>query len=347
MTSELLAPFDRVRALRFDSDGFALLDQRALPQRSDWLPMADAPAVAEAIRALVVRGAPAIGIAAGYGLALAARALVQAPLAERVAGFAAAAAMLRAARPTAVNLMWAVDRMLAACGDNPEPEAVLAQARAIEAEDLAANYRMALTGASYIAPGSGVLTHCNTGSLATAGLGTALGVIRAAYAQGKLAQVHAGETRPWLQGARLTVYELQQDGIPAKLIADGAGAWLLAQGRTHWVIVGADRICANGDTANKIGTLSLAIAAKHFGAKVMVVAPTSTVDFGTPSGDRIHIEERDPRELTEYAGIRVVAPGIDAWNPVFDVTPAALIDVIVTEKGAVERPNLERMRALA
>ena len=187
MTSELLAPFDRVRALRFDSDGFALLDQRALPQRSDWLPMADARAVAEAIRALVVRGAPAIGIAVGYGLALAARALVQAPLAERIAGFAAAAAMLRAARPTAVNLMWAVDRMLAACGDNPEPDAVLAQARAIEAEDLAANYRMALTGASYIAPGSGVLTHCNTGSLATAGLGTALGVIRAAYAQGKLA----------------------------------------------------------------------------------------------------------------------------------------------------------------
>lgn len=346
MSTELLAPYDRVRALRFDDTGFWLLDQRALPQRSEWLPMADADAVATAIRALIVRGAPAIGIAAAFALVMAARALAAAAPGVRSAGFAAAAARLRAARPTAVNLMWAVDRMLARCGADPEPVRVLEEARAIEAEDLAANYRMALAGAALIAPGSGVLTHCNTGSLATAGLGTALGVIRAAWALGKLSQVHAGETRPWLQGARLTAYELLEDGIPARLIADGAGAWLLAQGRTRWVIVGADRICANGDAANKIGTLSLACAARQFGARVMVVAPTSTVDFGTACGADIHIEERDPRELTEYAGTRVAAPGVQAWNPVFDVTPASLIDAIVTERGVIECPDAQRMAAL-
>ena len=346
MTHDSLARFDRVRALRFDAQGLALLDQRALPSSSIWLPMASADDVIDAIRALIVRGAPAIGIAAAYALVLAAREYTSLAAEVRSAAFAEIAARLRAARPTAVNLMWAVDRMLARCGNDPEPRKVQREAELIDAEDLAANYRMALTGAAYIEPGSGVLTHCNTGSLATAGLGTALGVIRAAYAQGKLTQVYAGETRPWLQGARLTVWELLQDGIPACLIADGAGAYLMSLGRARWVIVGADRICANGDTANKIGTLSLAVAARHFGARTMVVAPTSTVDFSTPDGSAIHIEERDPRELTEYAGVRVAAAGVQAWNPVFDVTPAELIDVIVTERGAVERPNAQRMRAL-
>ena len=346
MSRELLKPYDRVRALRFDQRGLALLDQRILPQTTNWLPMSDADAVADAIRALIVRGAPAIGIAAAYALVLTARVIADRSEQERRAEFAAVAARLRAARPTAVNLMWAIDRMLERCGADPDPARVLAEAEAIDAEDLAANYRMAMTGAGFIGQGSGVLTHCNTGSLATAGLGTALGVIRAAFAQGKLSQVYAGETRPWLQGARLTVWELLQDQIPACLIGDSAGAWLLAQGKVQWVIVGADRICANGDTANKIGTLSLAVAARHFGAKFMVVAPTSTVDFGTADGSAIHIEERDPRELTEYAGVRVAAPGVAAWNPVFDVTPASLIDVIVTERGAVERPDAERMRAL-
>jgi len=343
---ELLSPFDRVRALRFDATGLSLLDQRLLPQTSSWLPMPDADAVVDAIRALIVRGAPAIGIAAAYGLVLAARATATLTIAEQQLAFRAAAQRLRAARPTAVNLMWAVDRMLARCGDNPQPEWVLQQAQAIDAEDLAANYQMAISGAAYIEAGSGVLTHCNTGSLATAGLGTALGVIRAAYAQGKLRQVYASETRPWLQGARLTVWELLEDNIPACLIGDGAAAYLMSLQRVQWVIVGADRICANGDTANKIGTLSLAVAAQHFGARVMVVAPTSTVDFATADGSAIHIEERDPRELTEYAGIRVAAPGVQAWNPVFDVTPASLIDVIVTERGVVEKPNTERMQAL-
>lgn len=346
MSRELLKPYDRVRALRFDQRGLALLDQRILPQTTNWLPMSDADAVADAIRALIVRGAPAIGIAAAYALVLTARVIADRSEQERRAEFAAVAARLRAARPTAVNLMWAIDRMLERCGADPDPARVLAEAEAIDAEDLAANYRMAMTGAGFIGQGSGVLTHCNTGSLATAGLGTALGVIRAAFAQGKLSQVYAGETRPWLQGARLTVWELLQDQIPACLIGDSAGAWLLAQGKVQWVIVGADRICANGDTANKIGTLSLAVAARHFGARFMVVAPTSTVDFGTADGSAIHIEERDPRELTEYAGVRVAAPGVAAWNPVFDVTPASLIDVIVTERGAVERPDAERMRAL-
>jgi len=343
---ELLSPFDRVRALRFDATGLSLLDQRLLPQTSSWLPMPDADAVVDAIRALIVRGAPAIGIAAAYGLVLAARATATLTIAEQQLAFRAAAQRLRAARPTAVNLMWAVDRMLARCGDNPQPDWVLQQAQAIDAEDLAANYQMAISGAAYIEAGSGVLTHCNTGSLATAGLGTALGVIRAAYAQGKLRQVYASETRPWLQGARLTVWELLEDNIPACLIGDGAAAYLMSLQRVQWVIVGADRICANGDTANKIGTLSLAVAAQHFGARVMVVAPTSTVDFATADGSAIHIEERDPRELTEYAGIRVAAPGVQAWNPVFDVTPASLIDVIVTERGVVEKPNTERMQAL-
>lgn len=346
MSNELLARYDRVRALRFDAQGLSLLDQRALPHASIWLPMASADDVIDAIRALIVRGAPAIGIAAAYALVLAARENGCLPADARVAAFADIAARLRLARPTAVNLMWAVDRMLARCGNDPEPDQVRREAELIDAEDLAANYRMALTGAAYIEPGSGVLTHCNTGSLATAGLGTALGVIRAAYAQDKLTQVYAGETRPWLQGARLTVWELLQDGIPACLIADGAGAYLMSLGRARWVIVGADRICANGDTANKIGTLSLAVAARHFGARTMVVAPTSTVDFATPDGSAIHIEERDPRELLEYSGVRVAATGVQAWNPVFDVTPAELIDVIVTERGAVERPDAERMRVL-
>lgn len=346
MIAEWLAPFDRVRALRFDDTGFHLLDQRRLPAETAWLPMRDSGAVTEAIRALIVRGAPAIGIAAGYGLVLAAREVADRPLPERVSEFARAAQELRQARPTAVNLMWAVDRMLQRCGQDPVPELVLEQARAIDDEDLAANYRMAQLGAGYIDAGSGVLTHCNTGSLATSGLGTALGVIRAAWAQHKLGGVYAGETRPWLQGARLTVWELMEDGIPAQLIADGAGAWLLSQGRAQWVIVGADRICANGDVANKIGTLSLAVAARRFGARMMVVAPTSTVDFATATGAAIHIEERDPRELTEYAGMRTAAPGVRAWNPVFDVTPADLIDVIVTERGAIEQPNAERMHAV-
>lgn len=205
---------------------------------------------------------------------------------------------------------------------------------------------MGALGAALIAPGSSVLTHCNTGSLATAGFGTALGVIRAGVAAGRIDKVFAGETRPWNQGARLTVWELQQDGIDATLIADAAASHLMKTGQVQWVIVGADRICANGDTANKIGTYQLAIAAKHHGLKFMVVAPSSTVDMATASGELIEIEERDPAELLAFRGERTVAEGVRAWNPVFDVTPHTLIDAIVTEKGVVERPDEARMRAL-
>ena len=219
------------------------------------------------------------------------------------------------------------------------------EAQAIADEDLAANRHMGALGAGLIAPGSGVLTHCNTGSLATAGFGTALGVIRAGVAAQRIARVFAGETRPWNQGARLTVWELQQDGIDATLIADAAASHLMKTGQVQWVVVGADRICANGDTANKIGTYQLAIAAKHHGLKFMVVAPSSTVDMDTASGDLIEIEERDPAELLAFRGERTVAEGVHAWNPVFDVTPHELIDAIVTEKGVVERPDTARMRA--
>ncbi|WP_238983979.1 S-methyl-5-thioribose-1-phosphate isomerase, partial [Xanthomonas phaseoli] len=224
-------------------------------------------------------------------------------------------------------------------------EVIAREAQAIADEDLAANRHMGALGAALIAPGSGVLTHCNTGSLATAGFGTALGVIRAGMAQQRIAKVFAGETRPWLQGARLTVWELQQDGIDATLIADSAASHLMKSGLVQWVIVGADRICANGDTANKIGTYQLAIAARHHGVKFMVVAPSSTVDMATASGDQIEIEQRDPGELFGVGGVRTVADGIHAWNPVFDVTPGDLIDAIVTERGVIAQPDLARMQA--
>ncbi|WP_462116042.1 S-methyl-5-thioribose-1-phosphate isomerase, partial [Lysobacter xanthus] len=224
-------------------------------------------------------------------------------------------------------------------------QVLLTEAETIATEDLAANRRMGALGAALIAPGSRVLTHCNTGSLATAGFGTALGVIRAGVAQGRIEKVYAGETRPWLQGARLTVWELEQDGIVPTLIADAAAAYLMQTGAVQWVIVGADRICANGDTANKIGTYQLAIAARHHGVKFMVAAPSSTVDLETPSGDSIHIEQREPAELFALGGVRTAAERIEAWNPVFDVTPHGLIDVIVTERGVIERPDADSMRA--
>ena len=255
-------------------------------------------------------------------------------------------AQLRAARPTAVNLMWALDRMKARIATGADAAALEREAQAIQDEDLAANRHMGELGAGLIAPHSGVLTHCNTGSLATAGFGTALGVIRAGVSAGRIDRVYAGETRPWQQGARLTMWELVRDGIPAHLIADSAASHLMRSGAVQWVIVGADRIAANGDTANKIGTYQLAIAARHHGVKFMVVAPSSTVDMATPSGEAIEIELRDPAELLAVAGQRTVVEGAEAWNPVFDVTPAELIDAIVTERGVIEHPNALAMQAM-
>lgn len=341
--------YDRVRPLSWEGDRLRLLDQRVLPFRVEYLDFRDSDAVAVAIRDLVVRGAPAIGIAAAWGAVLAARQIGEAADgAQALARLAPALDRLNAARPTAVNLMWALARLrrvLASAGANWR-EVLEREARSIQDEDLAANRRMGELGAGLIAEGSGVLTHCNTGSLATAGFGTALGVIRAGVAMGRIGQVFAGETRPWLQGARLTVWELLQDGIPATLIADAAASHLMSTGQVQWVVVGADRICANGDTANKIGTCQLAIAARHYGLKFMVVAPSSTVDMATAAGTDIEIEMRDPGELLGYGGQRTVAEGVAAWNPVFDVTPAGLIDAIVTERGVIERPDADRMRAV-
>lgn len=340
--------YDHVRPIRWTGAALELLDQRKLPFTVEYAACRSSDAVADAIRDLVVRGAPAIGIAAAWGVVLAAQAVAASDPAAAAQQLAPALRRLLAARPTAVNLAWALARMQRVlAGAGPDWRAALErEAQAITAEDLAANRAMGRLGAELIAPGSGVLTHCNTGSLATAGFGTALGVIRAGVAAGRIARVFATETRPWNQGARLTVWELQQDGIDATLIVDSAAAHLMQTGRVQWVVVGADRICANGDTANKIGTRQLAIVARHHGVKFMVVAPASTVDLATASGAAIAIEERDPDELLGARGQRTVADGVRAWNPVFDVTPHALIDAIVTEKGVLERPDAARLRAL-
>jgi len=329
--------YDHIRAVQWRGDHLRLLDQRCLPADEVWIECRTAEQVTQAIRNLAVRGAPAIGIAAAWGVALAAQGGAPLDLAM---------AMLRAARPTAVNLMWALDRMRRRIAGGADAAALVREAQAIQDEDLAANRRMGELGAALVAPGSGVLTHCNTGSLATAGFGTALGVIRAGVAAGRIDHVYAGETRPWLQGARLTMWELMRDGIPVQLIADSAAAHLMKSGAVQWVIVGADRIAANGDTANKIGTYQLSVAAKYHGVKFMVVAPASTVDMATGSGEEIDIELRDPAELLGVAGVRTVVAGAQAWNPVFDVAPAELIDVIVTERGVIEHPNSISMQAL-
>ncbi len=339
---------DTIRAVAYDAGILRLLDQRKLPSAETYIECRDADDVAAAIRDLVVRGAPAIGIAAAWGVTLQARRLASERNAPSLESLEPALRKLNAARPTAVNLAWALARMRGVLARKPHNVVVAleTEARAIQDEDLAANRHMGQLGADLIKAGSGVMTHCNTGSLATAGYGTALGVIRAGVTDGKIAQVYAGETRPWLQGARLTMWELVRDGIPAKLIADSAAAHLMKTGDVQWVIVGADRIAANGDTANKIGTNQLAIVARHHGVKFMVVAPASTVDMSTPNGDAIEIELRDPMELFGVGGQRHVVEGASAWNPVFDVTPADLIDAIVTERGVIEHPTAEKMKSL-
>lgn len=339
---------DTVRPICWTSKGLTLLDQRELPGRVAYIECADSTAVAEAIRQMVVRGAPAIGIAAAYGVVLAAqKAFVEDPVRWREL-LEPRLLELAESRPTAVNLFWALQRMRECLQqDGDDPVALLLQeARAIQEEDLAANLLMGELGAALIQGPTRVLTHCNTGSLATAGYGTALGVIRSAYGSGRITHVYAGETRPWLQGARLTAWELQQDEIPVTVIADAAAPFLLQQNDVSWVIVGADRIAANGDVANKIGTYALAIAARAHAVKFMVVAPTSTIDWDLESGDLIPIENRHDDELLSLQGQRLAADGINAWNPVFDVTPAEYIDVIVTEKEVVRAPGKQAMAQL-
>ncbi len=337
---------DSIRAVQWCDDHLRLLDQRRLPLAETYIDCRSAADVKQAIVDLVVRGAPAIGIAAGWGIVLAALQSAESEKSVDVLKLASVFADLQAARPTAVNLAWALRRMRTVLDHTPTVAALINEAQAIQTEDLAANKTMGALGAALIAPGSNVLTHCNTGSLATAGYGTALGVIRAGYAQKKIKQVYAGETRPWQQGARLTMWELVRDKIPATLIADSAAAHLMKSGALSWVIVGADRIAANGDTANKIGTYQLAIAARYHNVRFMVVAPSSTVDMATAGGGQIEIELRDPAELLKMDGKRTVVEGAQAWNPVFDVTPAQLIDAIVTERGVILNPDCDGIAKL-
>jgi methylthioribose-1-phosphate isomerase len=316
-----------VRAFRWENERLLLLDQRLLPREEVWLTIESYEQAAEAIRVMAVRGAPAIGIAAAYGMALAARAGVPRQVAS---------SLLAASRPTAVNLFWALERMERI--PDWTYDAALAEARRIEAEDLEMNLRLAEHGAELVPEGARILTICNTGSLATAGHGTALGIVRTAYQQGRVNFVYACETRPRLQGLRLTAWELLQDGIPFASIPDGAAAWVMAQGKVDWVVAGADRIAANGDSANKIGTYALAVAARHHGLPFVIAAPSSTVDPGTPNGAGIPIEERCAQELTEIEGIAVAPDGCPVFNPAFDVTPGELITAIVTEQGVFRPP---------
>jgi len=332
---------DSVRAVEWRDGALHLIDQRLLPGECTRLRITECAQAARAITDMVVRGAPAIGITAAYAIVLAAGAAWASHGTGWREAIVPALEHLGQARPTAVNLAWAIARMRGrfAAIDGDPVAALLAEARAIHDEDIAANYRMGELGAALIAPGSGILTHCNTGSLATGGFGTALGVVRAGYAGGRIRKVYADETRPWLQGARLTAWELVQDHIPVTLLADGAAAHLMKSGEVQWVIVGSDRIAANGDVANKIGTYSTAVLARHHGVRFMVVAPTTTVDMACPGGEAIPIEQRDPEEVLAFGACRAAPAGASAWNPAFDVTPAGLVDAIVTERGVIERPD--------
>jgi len=331
-----------IRPLYWKEGTVKLLDQTRLPQEEVWLTLTKWEEVAEAIREMRVRGAPAIGIAAAYGLALAVWHLPSG--ADPRAVFREAAQGLAKTRPTAVNLFWAIRRMEGVFR-NHEPgnpaclkEVLLREARKIHEEDIASNRRIGRLGAELLPHGARALTICNTGALATGGYGTALGVIRAAWEKGKLELVYACETRPRLQGARLTAWELLEEKIPFRLVADSACGWLMARGEVDVVLVGADRIARNGDIANKIGTYTLAVLARRHGVPFYVVAPTSTVDLELDSGEGIPIEERGEEEVLVPYGFRLAPEGARAWNPAFDVTPGELISAIVTERGVLRPP---------
>ena len=320
------------RTLWFEDGALHMLDQRVLPGRVEIVKARSAEETAQAIREMVVRGAPAIGCAAAYGLALG------------WDDFENARSTLLASRPTAVNLRWALERLAQV---KPRTfEALKAEADRVLEEDLAACRAIGRFGAALVPDGKGILTHCNAGGLATSGYGTALGVVRAALSSGKRCPVFADETRPWLQGARLTAWELLQDGIPVTLLPDVAAASLLSSGRIGCVVVGADRIARNGDTANKIGTYPLALAAHAAGVPFFVAAPTSTLDPRAATGAEIPIEERAAAEVTHVAGQRVAAEGVQVFNPAFDVTPARYIAAIVTEKGVAKAPYADSLGRL-
>ena len=343
-----------VEAIKWENDHLELLDQRLLPDQELTISCVTSSEVADAIAQMVVRGAPAIGVSAAYGVVLAGYSAYDQYSGSWKDNIADALNELANSRPTAVNLFWALDRMkrlIDTLADSQSPTAALLnEATIIHNEDIDANKRMGKLGADIMSESSdvpfSVITHCNTGSLATGGFGTALGVIRHGWNEKIIKHVYADETRPWLQGSRLTAWELQRDGISVTLNADSAAAHIMKQGDVKWVVVGADRITANGDAANKIGTYSLAVLARFHGIKFMVVAPSSTVDMSLKSGDLIPIEERAAAEVTSIQGIQLAPADVDAFNPVFDVTPADLIDAIVTEQGVVLNPTLEKMKAL-
>ncbi|GMV13035.1 MAG: S-methyl-5-thioribose-1-phosphate isomerase [Polyangiaceae bacterium] len=313
-----------------ENDAVLMLDQRRLPNEEHYERLTTSAEVARGIRDMVVRGAPAIGIAAAYGMVLGAR---QAKSREELGVLAAE---LRRARPTAVNLMWAVDRMLGAAARSLDADALAVVARAIHKDDVRANRRMGELGQARVPDGATILTHCNAGALATGGYGTALGVIRAAVEAGKRVRVLADETRPYLQGLRLTAWELNQDGIPVELLTDGMAGWFFSKGAIDLAIVGSDRIARNGDVANKIGTYSVACLARLHERPFYVAAPWSTVDVACPSGADIPIEERSITEITHFAGARIAPEGVGARNPGFDVTPARLVSAIFTERGVID-----------
>jgi len=344
-----------IHTLRWAPEGVIFIDQTKLPTEELYVTCRTYQEVATAIRDMIVRGAPAIGVAAAMGVALGARDAKAASLKELAAQFETICEALAATRPTAVNLFWAVRRMKdfftqqAKSGKNVEQikAALIEEAQRMHAEDIAACMAMGIHGAALLPASGGVLTHCNAGALATCGYGTALGVIRAAVESGKKLHVYADETRPFLQGSRLTAWELMKDGIPTTVISDNMAGVMMRQKKVGAVIVGADRIAANGDVANKIGTYSVAVLAKEHGLPFYVAAPWSTVDMATPDGDHIPIEQRAAKEVTHLAGKQIAPDGVSVENPAFDVTPHKYVTAIITERGVARPDYSASLRALA
>ena len=342
----------QVETLRWRDGRLELIDQRRLPLEFEYVACEDAAQVARAIRDMVVRGAPAIGCTAAYGVALEAQRHAGATRVQFDAALEQAFKVLEASRPTAVNLFWAIERMrqchaqTRSSSTQAAAEALLELAKQIHSDDIEINRAIGRHGAPLIADGARIMTHCNAGALATAGHGTALGVIRSARDAGKRISVIANETRPYLQGARLTAWEMVQENIPVTLVTDNMAGYLMQQGRIDVIVVGADRIAANGDAANKIGTYTLAVLAERHRIPFYVAAPLSTIDIAIADGSAIPIEERDPTEVTGFRGMRWAPEGVSVANPAFDVTPAALITGLITEKGVITRPNASKIRGL-
>jgi methylthioribose-1-phosphate isomerase len=342
-----------IHTLEWTDAGVRFIDQTKLPTEEVYVTCKTHEQVADVIRNMVVRGAPAIGVAAAMGLALAVKNSKADTVGALKKDFDEACELIGKTRPTAVNLFWAIRRMqekLERARIQPIGQikrTVIEEAKRIHAEDIAANQAMGRHGATLMPSSGGVLTHCNAGALATAGYGTALGVIRAAVEQGKKIHVYADETRPFLQGSRLTAWELMKDGIPTTVISDNMAGAMMKQGKIGAIVVGADRIAANGDVANKIGTYTVAVLAKENGIPFYVAAPFSTIDLDTPDGSKIPIEQRNPREISHIAGKQMVPDGVEIENPAFDVTPAKYVGAIITERGIAKAPYTESLSRLA